>query len=59
LAFVCFFFFVERELREGDEGINNIRRPKIGEERERERERERQRERGGSGEGNASETKRW
>jgi len=34
-----FFFFVERELREGDEGINNIRRPKIGEERERERER--------------------
>jgi hypothetical protein len=40
LAFVCFFFFVERELREGDEGINNIRRPKIGEERERERERE-------------------
>jgi hypothetical protein len=42
LAFVCFFFFVERELREGDEGINNIRRPKIGEERERERERERE-----------------
>lgn len=44
--------FFLRKLREGDGGINNIRKPKIGEERG-------ERERGGYGEGNANETKRW